>query len=304
MPNKNLTRFTFAGFLIIVISTHAWADGLILKDQDAEATARGNAFAATADNPSALYYNPAGITQLPGQQFRVGAYALTYQTRYRSPAGEAVFLRRHHFQGWKELPEVGFVAREDAVEAESERANQHVGQRTFRRERGAAAGHVLVPGQPGGASVGGCPWFLTGHGQVLEELLLERFAGVEDGSQFHIAHGANDEADGPLAVEELRGENAEARIGLGHVNQQAGVHHPGHQSRSPARSSAIHSSVVRGWGRTRRAKPSIAIAPCGAADGVPGAVCASSQASNCRACASSRCRTFSTAISNVLMAEI
>ena len=58
--------------------------GIPILDQDAEASARGNAF--TANNPSILFYNLAGITQLPGQQFRVGTYALTYQTSYRSPA--------------------------------------------------------------------------------------------------------------------------------------------------------------------------------------------------------------------------
>ncbi len=46
-------------------------------DQDAAATARGDAFTATADNPSAIYYNPAGITQLKGVQFRAGAYAVS-----------------------------------------------------------------------------------------------------------------------------------------------------------------------------------------------------------------------------------
>src|SRR5688500_17253838 len=42
----------------------AFALGIRIADQDARATARGNAFTATADNPSAIYYNPAGITQL------------------------------------------------------------------------------------------------------------------------------------------------------------------------------------------------------------------------------------------------
>lgn len=58
----------------------------MIYDQDAEASARGNAFTATADNPSAIYYNPAGITQLPGHQVRVGLYSLTYQTQFRSPS--------------------------------------------------------------------------------------------------------------------------------------------------------------------------------------------------------------------------
>ena len=37
------------------------ATGFALPDQDAFATARGEAFVATADNPSAIYYNPADL---------------------------------------------------------------------------------------------------------------------------------------------------------------------------------------------------------------------------------------------------
>ena len=85
MQTRTLTLFVS----LALSSASAFAEGIRLNDQDAFATARGNAFTATADNPSALYYNPADITQLPGQQFRVGAYALTYQTSYRSPAGAA-----------------------------------------------------------------------------------------------------------------------------------------------------------------------------------------------------------------------
>jgi len=62
--------------------------GLRIPNQDAEAIARGNAFAATADNPSALYYNPAGITQLEGQNIQVGL--LNYfgiNSEYQSPSG-------------------------------------------------------------------------------------------------------------------------------------------------------------------------------------------------------------------------
>ncbi len=65
----------------------AHATGFRLPDQDAVATARGEAFVATADNASAVFYNPAGITQIEGQQFRVGVYGLSLGVRYRSPAG-------------------------------------------------------------------------------------------------------------------------------------------------------------------------------------------------------------------------
>ena len=56
--------------------------GIRIADQDPFATARGEAFVATADNPSAIYYNPAGITQLDGQHFRYGIYAIHLQSQF------------------------------------------------------------------------------------------------------------------------------------------------------------------------------------------------------------------------------
>ena len=60
--------------------------GIRILNQDAEAYARGNAFTATADNPSAIYYNPAGITQLPGGNIELGIYAVTFDSNVK-PAG-------------------------------------------------------------------------------------------------------------------------------------------------------------------------------------------------------------------------
>lgn len=51
----------------------ASALGFRIPNQDASAIARGNAFVATADNPSAIYYNPAGITQLEGNNVQMGS---------------------------------------------------------------------------------------------------------------------------------------------------------------------------------------------------------------------------------------
>ncbi len=65
----------------------AWALGIRIADQDPAATARGNAFAATADNPSAIYYNPAGLTQLEGHHVRFGAYAIALDSQFTSPGG-------------------------------------------------------------------------------------------------------------------------------------------------------------------------------------------------------------------------
>lgn len=65
------------------------ANGTRLPNQNAEATARGNAFVATADNPSAIYYNPAGLTQLPGIQVQAESYAIYSRYDHRPAAGGA-----------------------------------------------------------------------------------------------------------------------------------------------------------------------------------------------------------------------
>lgn len=73
--------------LTMLLPLSAMAVGLRLPNQDPEGIARGNAVVATADNPSAIYYNPAGITQLEGHQFRAGVYFISASTEYTSPLG-------------------------------------------------------------------------------------------------------------------------------------------------------------------------------------------------------------------------
>jgi long-chain fatty acid transport protein len=75
--------------LLLGMSTrHSWANGFGLPDQDAFATARGEAFVATADNASAIYYNPAGITQLTNNNIRGGLNSVYYEPTYQPPAGQ------------------------------------------------------------------------------------------------------------------------------------------------------------------------------------------------------------------------
>lgn len=71
----------------IMLAGSAAAVGFRLPNQDAEGIARGNAFAATADNPSAIYYNPAGITQLEGQHLSLGTYFISTNIDYESATG-------------------------------------------------------------------------------------------------------------------------------------------------------------------------------------------------------------------------
>lgn len=86
--NKMSAKKALAGVLLILGMLpgpgRLWALGIRIADQDPSATARGNAFSATADNPSAIYYNPAGLTQLDGQNLRLGLYAIDLNSHFQN----------------------------------------------------------------------------------------------------------------------------------------------------------------------------------------------------------------------------
>lgn len=54
-----------------------FGNGFYVPVQAPEATARGNAWLATADTPAAVYYNAAGLTQLDQIEATLGVYAIT-----------------------------------------------------------------------------------------------------------------------------------------------------------------------------------------------------------------------------------
>ena len=86
---KRARRYAIAIALTLASTESSHAVGFLLPNQDPEAIGRGDAFAATADNPSAIYYNPAGITQLPGIQASFGIYAISAFTKYTAPGFSA-----------------------------------------------------------------------------------------------------------------------------------------------------------------------------------------------------------------------
>lgn len=90
LPSGKTCRLFFVlvfGASFFVMRDKLDAVGFRLPNQDPEAIARGDAFAATADNPSAIYYNPAGITQMEGLNIRAGIYAISPSTKFTSPSG-------------------------------------------------------------------------------------------------------------------------------------------------------------------------------------------------------------------------
>ncbi|MBC8094225.1 MAG: outer membrane protein transport protein [Akkermansiaceae bacterium] len=85
---KTVSQLLVYATAVILLPYAVVGIGLRIPNQDAEAIARGNAFAATADNPSAIYYNPAGITQLPGQNVQIGDLNyLGINTHFDAPNG-------------------------------------------------------------------------------------------------------------------------------------------------------------------------------------------------------------------------
>lgn len=66
----------------------ALGGGFQVPSQSARAAGQGDAFTAQADDPSAIYYNPAGLTQLGGTQITAGLYAVFPRFGFESALGD------------------------------------------------------------------------------------------------------------------------------------------------------------------------------------------------------------------------
>ena len=87
MLRSNRSYVGYGAFLFIVtllafISANVDAAGFRLPNQSAFATARGNAFIATADDASAIYYNAAGLTQLSENELQLGIYLIDFDVDF------------------------------------------------------------------------------------------------------------------------------------------------------------------------------------------------------------------------------
>jgi long-chain fatty acid transport protein len=72
--------------LILTFAVGAWASGTLVEEQGSRASAQGGAFAARADDPSALFYNPAGIA-FQQTSFQFGFDFINEHMKYEGPAG-------------------------------------------------------------------------------------------------------------------------------------------------------------------------------------------------------------------------
>ena len=69
---RSIGIMTVVAVTSLAAASTTWALGFRNPDQDARATAQGEAFVAQADDASAIYYNPGGLTQVKGTQFTSG----------------------------------------------------------------------------------------------------------------------------------------------------------------------------------------------------------------------------------------
>ncbi|WP_300674159.1 outer membrane protein transport protein [Desulfoluna sp.] len=69
-------RFACAVVCVLAATSMCYAGSVDTYGIGARATALGGAYAATADDPFAAYYNPAGLSQIEGKVFAVGAHGV------------------------------------------------------------------------------------------------------------------------------------------------------------------------------------------------------------------------------------
>ncbi len=92
------TAFLAALSLLLAAPLPASASGFRLPDQSASAMGMAGAFAAQADDASAAWYNPAGLTQVPATQVAVGTLAIYPSLTHEALSGQTdVADRQFHF---------------------------------------------------------------------------------------------------------------------------------------------------------------------------------------------------------------
>ena len=100
IPQSWILWICMFGLCMACIPGMASAQVPRIQGQGAAASAMSNAFAAQADDPSALHYNPAGMTQLQGVQLMAGAMISGGSTNFTSPTGVTATGDRNGSVAW------------------------------------------------------------------------------------------------------------------------------------------------------------------------------------------------------------
>lgn len=85
---------------ILMLPAHGQAAGsgaFRVETPDAGAFGKGTSFVGEANTPAAVYYNPAGITQIEGTAMSLGFSSIQPRASYKSPAGNQEDMRIETF---------------------------------------------------------------------------------------------------------------------------------------------------------------------------------------------------------------
>jgi long-chain fatty acid transport protein len=99
-------RFWFVSLVIVLIpASAAFAGGFQLNEVGARAMGMGGAFAARANDLSAMFFNPAGLAQQTGFGAYLGGTLIMPKSSYTSPAGTSTDMVSQTF-----FPPNGYLA--------------------------------------------------------------------------------------------------------------------------------------------------------------------------------------------------
>jgi long-chain fatty acid transport protein len=83
-------KLTVTLTLTCLLATSAFGSGFLIPEQGAKASAMAGAFAATADDPSAIFYNPAGIAQQRTMAVMAGTTLINFTNEFNGDPNSPV----------------------------------------------------------------------------------------------------------------------------------------------------------------------------------------------------------------------
>ncbi len=83
----NWILYSLVLMVVLLLPSYTSAQAIRFQPQGAAAAGQGNAFAAQADDASAIHFNPAGLTQVEGVQSMVGTTLMGGSIQYKNQAG-------------------------------------------------------------------------------------------------------------------------------------------------------------------------------------------------------------------------
>ncbi len=119
------TFFWWIAAALLLAAPQAGAGGIEVPDLGAVSLGRGTAFVAKADNLSAFYYNPAGLSKSKGPNLLLGANLGNLNVRVKRTGGDPYVQNVHGVEIWSEHPENDYrLVANDVVEPFSTTSQQ------------------------------------------------------------------------------------------------------------------------------------------------------------------------------------